>query len=323
MKRLIITLIIFFVFYSYSSTLTTDDFDYPVGDNLWLNPPWEGYGNGIAIVGGNLTYSNFITTFYSEAMLQISGGNDSISYRNFTDVPVIEGYVYYSVLINCISLPGTNESLYITSLQQSGSTGPLGRIDPLSLYVQGVGTNNGYIFGIRHTENDVDFTSNIFFTNTTHLLVMKYLFGLWGNAQLYVDPIPGEPEPQNPDADSLLARDADDAPTYDPPDLSVVGFRSLTNIDQGIWQFDSIRIGMNWESVTPKELRVSIQKVSDGIQLNSIGIPNDIYLIQTKTNLISNQDRWKTVALIPSLSDGSIRWMDIRNFSKMFYRISY
>lgn len=316
MKNISSTICAIFVF-AYTTgaaLLMEEDFGYTPG-SLTNNPLWSGSGASIDVLADNL---DFLPPLLNQTgLIRVIPGIDGSVYRNFTSVT--QGNVYYSALIRCVAVPGS-AALYVTSLQASGSTGPVGRVDPLSLYV--IGTNDGYQFGIRHTENDVSFAPQVLITNTVHFIVMKYLFGLDGNAQLYIDPVPGAVEPPIPDADSLLARDPDDAPTYDPSDLAVVGFRALPIVEQGTWDFDRMRIGTDWASVTdPGYLVISVQMVPEGAQFSAHGVPGQVYRVQTTLGL--EPPVWGTVLSISAASDGLVQWTDTGAFftPSLFYRL--
>ena len=233
-----------------------EGFNYPVGTGLAANPPWRGgIGASVEIASGNLTLTNFQNTVPAGNMLQIGGGSSVLAYRNFSANPVesAEGAaIYLSALVNC-TLPPTNRQ-FIACMMEAGATSPSAPNDPIDLYMTpNLGGSGGWRLAIRSEGSDSATASAVLTPNTTHLIVMKYTFGTNDFASLYVDPVPGAPEPAFASAQTGGGGggEDDDGGGGDAANLQVVFFQSPSFAAQGSINFDTLRIGTNWADVTP------------------------------------------------------------------------
>ncbi len=218
-----------------------EPFNYSIGSSLGLDSPWSGSaGTGLGLVTGNLSYGNLQSIVPAGNKLQVTAGTFASAFRTFSATPISSGAVYCSFLINCSVLP-TN-SQFTVCLLVSGVTTANPPDDPLDLYVRPV--LGGYSLSIRNAGSDPAFSSKILASNTTHLIVLKYAFG-FGQASLFVDPIPGSAEPV-PDA---TTSSDDDGGGIVAPNLQGIVIRSGSS--QGVWNIDSLRVGNSWADVTP------------------------------------------------------------------------
>ena len=238
-----------------------EGFPYPAGTGLAANPPWSGsIGPSVGVVTGNLTFSNLQGTLLApNNMLQIGGGGSANVYRNFSTNPVAsaEGVaVYLSALVNC-TLPPTNRQ-FIACMLPAGSTSPNAPNDPVDLYM--TPSLGGCRLAIRSEGSDSATASAILSPNTTHLIVLKYAFGTNDYASLYIDPVPGAPEPAFADAQpgGDGGGEDDDGGGSDAANLQVVLFHSPSFAAQGSINFDTVRVGTNWADVTPLTFTVSV-----------------------------------------------------------------
>jgi hypothetical protein len=245
-------------------SLMEEGFNYPAGTALAAIPPWSGIaGSSLSVVGGNLTLTNFQASSPAGNMLQILSGGGAVAYRNFSDSPVAsaEGVsVYCSALVNCTLPPGTNRQ-FIACLLPAGSTSPNAPNDAVDLYVTGLTNGTGCRLAIRSEGSDSATARTVLTTNTTHLIVIKYIFGSNDFASLYIDPVPGAPEPAFASArtggDDGGGSDDGGGVSDDPPNLQVLLFQSPNAAAEGGVDFDTVRVGTNWADVTPKILPVS------------------------------------------------------------------
>ena len=121
-----------------AAPLMEEGFSYPAGTSLAANSPWSGSpGQSLAVVSGNLTYSNLqeilVTT---NNLLRIGGGGSVSAHRNFSASPVAsaEGVaVYLSALVNCTLVP-TNRQ-FIACMLPAGTTSANAPNDPIDLYM--------------------------------------------------------------------------------------------------------------------------------------------------------------------------------------------
>ena len=72
----------------------------------------------------------------------------------------------------------------------------------------------------------------------------KYLFGTSDRCAIFIDPVPGAPEP-SPDA----ITESGEGSSF--PNLQVIVLKSPVLATQGQWNLDSLRVGTNWADVTP------------------------------------------------------------------------
>jgi Immunoglobulin I-set domain len=248
-----------------AAPLMEEGFDYPAGTALAANPPWSGVtGPSVSVVSGNLSLTNLQATAPAGNMLQIGGGGSVFAYRNFSDSPVAsaEGVaVYCSALVHC-TLPPTNRQ-FIACLLPAGATSANAPNDPVDLYV--TTGSGGCRLAIRSEGSDAATASTVLTTNTTHLIVIKYTFGSNDFASLYVDPVPGAPEPAFASAQTGGdgGGEDDDGGGGDAANLQVLLFQSPDTAAEGGIDFDTARVGTNWADVTPKILPVSVSGPQD------------------------------------------------------------
>jgi len=236
-----------------AAPLMEEGFDYPGGTALAANPPWSGsIGPSLEVGTGNLTLTNLQGTSPAGNLLQIGGGGSVFAYRNFSTNPVVsaEGTaVYLSALVNCTLLP-TNRQ-FIACMMEAGANSPNAPNDPVDLYM--TPGSGGCRLAIRSEGSDSATASTVLTTNTTHFIVMKYTFGSNDFASLYIDPVPGAPEPAFADAQTggNGGGGDDDGGGGDAANLQVVFFQSPNFAAQGGINFDTLRAGTNWMDVTP------------------------------------------------------------------------
>jgi hypothetical protein len=246
-------LLMVFTYQVAAAPLMEEGFNYPAGTGLGSNPPWAGDVSPLVqVVSGNLVLSNLQATIPAGNLVQMGGGSANV-YRNFSPNPVVsaEGVaVYLSALVNC-TVPPTNRQ-FVACLLPSGSTASSAPNDPIDLYL--VPGGGGCRLAIRSEGSDTITASAVLAPNTTHLIVMKYAFGTNDVASLYIDPVPGTPEP--PFAAAQTGGDSggesDDGGGVDAPDLQMVLFHSPGGVGvPGGITIDTVRAGTNWAEVIP------------------------------------------------------------------------
>ena len=251
------------------TTLMQEAFDYPGGSALGTASPWTGSPSAsLSVVPGNLGQTNFLGIVPMGNMVQVTGGGGASAYRIFSATPVTSGTVYCSFLIQCSNLPLASVS--VASLLQSGVTAPSSSGDPLDLYVQPLG--GGYGVAIGTMGSGAVSAGKILGTNETHLVVLKYAFGTSSQASLYIDPTPGGLEPATPDviisAGGGGGDDDDDDDDHGGGGTSAssvqsILFQSSTAAGEGIWNFDTLRVGTAWADVTPFGVALSLSGPAD------------------------------------------------------------
>ena len=281
-----------------------EGFSYPAGSSLAANPPWSGNsGPSVEVVSGNLTLANLQDSAPSGNMLQISGGTSRTVYRNFSSNAVAGGAVYCSALIRCSQLP-TN-SQFLASLLPAGSTSRNRDTDPLALSVTSGGS--GYRFSLSSAGGDSSTGGVGLTTNSTHFIVLKYLFGSTGQASMYVDPAPGGVEPSS----ATISPEQGDSGTG-AANLQVLLLQASSSVGQGVFDLDTIRVGTNWADVTPFAVAVSLagpqnQAVCAGspaqFSVNASGLPPFSYQWRTNGIAIGSATNNTYLLLNPNAKD--------------------
>jgi hypothetical protein len=256
----LLTLLVFFAMLAagaaFAAPLMEEGFPYPVGSGLATNGQWLGAASqGVAIVRGNLSEPTLGGTSPAGNMLQLTSAATANAYRNFSPAPITGGTIYFAALLNCAQIPSSSQA--IAGLLSAGSTSLNNAPDdPLDFYINNA--TNGFTFSISHTGADPVRTRTVLATNTTHFIVMKYLFGSGGRASIYVDPVPGNPEP----ASAAAATEYPGEGT-DPINLQVMLLRPLRSGGTGMVYLDTLRIGTNWADVASLPIPVSVTGPAD------------------------------------------------------------
>ena len=221
-----------------AASLLQEGFNYPAG-TLGNNPPWTGATSLIMVSNVGQTFPNLADFSPPSFCAAVAPGSTAVSYRPLNN-SASSGVVYFSLLINFISKPG---SYYIAGLLQSTNAPPGGAAaDPLDLIDNTSGT--GYKLGVRAKGGTTSYVANSLVpmsTNTTYFVVMKYDFSS-GQASLYLNPPPGGTEPATPDATSTAATTV--------PDLSFLYLRAGSS-SAGNFLISTLRVATTWNEATP------------------------------------------------------------------------
>lgn len=229
-----------------------EGFNYPDGTSLATNTPWTGNaGLSVGVVSGNLSLTNVRATVPAGNMVQITGGTSRAVYRNFSSNAVGSGALYCSALIRCLQ-PPTN-SQFIAALLAAGRTSHNSDADPLDLNVTAVTNGNAFSLSLTTAGSDPATWRQGLPANSTHLIVLKYIFGSAGQSALYVDPVPGGSEPASP---TIITEQGDSGTGA--TNVQVILLQSSSSPGQGSFELDTLRIGTNWSDVTPAPSPLSL-----------------------------------------------------------------
>jgi pectate lyase len=292
-----------------------------VGSNLGSAAPWSPSSGQVKVASGNLTHLTLHALTPAGNMINILGTGGGSSYRAFNSSAVSSGSVYYSVLARCVSL--SSGSGYLTGLLPSGTTSPGGSSDSLAVYFTLAG--DGYQLGIRKQSAPTVYATATLATNTTYLLVANYTFqpGTGDDVvSLFISPVPGMAEPAVPDATQTGGTDA--------ASLQNVYIKSSSGY--GTWNFDTLRIGPTWASVTPTEggepppaqPRVTQTLIcAQGVVLRGTnGTPAGVYQVLSSTNLLRPPAEWPAIATNRFDSNGSFDCTNpVTALAPRFYRL--
>lgn len=232
-------------FPSRSTVIIEEGFNYSAGSGLGGDSPWGGGAafTNLAIGSGNLTYTNLLATVPTGNMLLLAGFKTSRAYRPVPGVSQAGTDLYVSFILKCVTLPTNTQ--FMMAILPLGVTTNNPPNDPLDFYVAPNGT--GFTFDVAHVGATVPFAASVSLTlNTTHLLVLKYVGAGGGRAALYIDPIPGNAEP-SPNVITQLGSLTNAL-------LGELYMLGSSNVTQGAYQIDTLRVGTNWADAVPAQV---------------------------------------------------------------------
>ncbi len=223
----------------HATLLYEDGFNYSTGnlgpsDTAPNGNAWTGGNSHITVNTGNLSYNNLQDAAGGNS-LQVAWGTAAGTVLN-TYTAVTSGNIYYSFLLNCTVAPSA--ATYLTSLNP-GVNPPNGGTDALQV---NVGVNaGGFQLGVRTPTASAKLATAVLSLNTTYLVVAEFSFAT-STANLFINPVVGNPQPSTPDA-------------------TVTGNGSVTSIADlgfkaqsaptGTFVFDDTRVGTTWDDVVP------------------------------------------------------------------------
>jgi hypothetical protein len=221
----------------FASSYLQEGFDYLPGI-LGTNAPWTNPTNLITVNGPNLTYPGLakMAPGGSAASAHSTGATGAaVTWRPF-ETTATDGSVYFSFLL---MFTHVQDNVYFAGMLPSSSTLPGGpSVDPCDIVVKLAG--GGFNLGVRGKGLAATNAPVVLALNEAHLVVVKYNFATRA-ASLYLNPIPGRPEPV-PDAVSLGSGTV--------PNLDHLFLRVGVST-AGDYVIDTVRIASTWEEVTP------------------------------------------------------------------------
>lgn len=262
--------VIFLFFQSFLySQLVIEPFDY-AGNNLTNAPGtiWTLHSGSTPIEvlatpsdsGNSLAFNNFPASLGNR--IKLTFANNADAGVNFSPQLTSDGTdLYASFLLKLTDLPFTNYFAHFFI----GTNGLFRSTTWTRL------NGNNYQLGIGVIGNNPVFAPNLLATNTTHLVVIKYsrVAGPDNDGvSLYIDPVPGQPEPAPSATQTLPALD------ITPEGVARFGLRQSTGI--GEIELDELRIGTSWTEVFSNGLQgtntVTIANTSDSSELGTNGV---------------------------------------------------
>jgi hypothetical protein len=224
---------------SSGAILLQEAFNYAAGD-LGANQPWAPATNRITVVENTLGFPNFLECAPLGGAAEVLSGSlptATATLRPF-DIVANSGSVYCSFLIR-FSNAGASSS-YVGGLLPSSVTSPGGSsFDPCDLYVTPAA--GGFNLGVRTKSGSLGSSGAVLPLNTTSLVVLKYEFGSPGRASLFVNPPPGDAEPNVPNATSTGTPVANLGKFF----LRSSGSAGAT------FTIDDVRVGTTWPGAVP------------------------------------------------------------------------
>lgn len=155
-----------------SQTILTEDFDYPISENLENIEAWKNTGINstydITISGPGLNYPNYIGSGKGNAVQITNSGEGDVAYRSFDSI-ITRGSVYMSFMFRIDSLPASVTQGYCIGLNPSG---PSTNINT-RLFIKRLNSN---LFQLGTSKFFLSLGIDTFKIKTTYLIVLKYSF---------------------------------------------------------------------------------------------------------------------------------------------------
>jgi hypothetical protein len=223
-----------------------DGMNYTVGDFLQTQPNWTSINTGddLVIASGSLSFSGLESSIGNKVTFQGAGID---AYKEFT--PQTTGTVYFSFLLNVSSTVGQTSANggYQFGLIQAGSTSIFGA----TIWTKRI-DDNSYNLGInpRTTAANTVFVSDPLNVGQTYLVVGSYeIVDGTGNdiVNLWLNPVPGQAQP-TPNVTATNTGGTD----FNTSGVGRFLVRQGSATDTPFIEFDELRIGTTWASVTPE-----------------------------------------------------------------------
>lgn len=314
-SRSVETLLCLFVLVAVSnSQALVENFNYSAGSLATVSSGTWFVGSGnpdmSVVSGGSLSRGSYAPNNTDDFAVVMVNNNDQSDATGFSPITYsVDQTVYYSFLVNISTAPSGGN--YFTSLgtDLSSDVTPFGAV-----YVRDNGTD--LEFGIGRfvgTGSTIGWTISTYAKNTTHLLVVKYVFKGTNNdsVYLYVNPdISGPNEPTSADAKNW------DNGYNTPPDLqSVVLYEWQTDGIEG--KVDAIRVGTSWsDSPLPVQLtnfaavasRSGVDLTwSTATEVNNYGFEIERRVVQGSRFQVQGNETWTVVGFVRGAGTSTAR----------------
>lgn len=229
-----------------------DGFAYS-GTALQTQTGWAALNTGddIAIVSGNLSYAGLQASTGNKISFAGSGIDTTLSVAAQTS-----GTVYYSMLVNPVSMAGVTDANggYFAGLIQGT---PGGNVFGGTLWTKRV-DDNTLQFGIEvrsNTGTSTTWTSTTYSTGQTYLVVVGYTFNTGSTTDdivsLWINPTTGNSTPPAPTI-------TDTNSTTDLTGVNNFLLRQDSATETPSLEIDELRIGTTWASVTPSSTSLAV-----------------------------------------------------------------
>lgn len=280
MKKLYTLLFLSSLSYAQVSLPHYDGFDYTAGQALQTQTGWTllNSGDDLSITANSLSYSGLQASTGNKVVFDgagIDAGKDFTSQTANT--------TYFSILINITDLTNATSA---TGGYQFGFVQGTSSNFGATIWIKNV-DNNTYSIGInpRTTAANTVYAPTNYSINQTYLVVGSYTFvdGATNDiVNLWINPVPGDVEP-TPTATA----------TNTGTDLTSVSrflVRQGNATDTPFIQFDELRIGSTWASVTPEASASLTDNNINGLKMYPNPLKGDtLYLTSTANAAMSVQ----------------------------------
>jgi hypothetical protein len=284
-----------------------EPFDYtnvgaPVSSNTPANWGYGGTGtNDLQVTGGNLSYPGLLPPIGNS----VTNGGVGLGVRRIFSASINTGAVYFSSLFKIADI---GYGTWNGAASQAGAlTATDGTTFRLTVMVKST-SPSGYVLGVQKGGTGVTATFDTaeYHINETIFLVGKYDFNSSPNTvTLWINPNPVLLGASNAPANGFIS-----ANTGTDTITTIDRFNIRQNTPQSVpaaMQWDELRIGSTWASVTPRRL-VRFDSISQlsptQIRLKGIADPGTV-AIEASTNLTG----WTQLTNFAS-SNGTFQYID-------------
>ncbi len=280
---------------------------------------WLPAGSGaddFNVASGNLFYPGFHASIGNSA----TNGGAGMALRRLLGQTVNSGTVYFSALFNLVSYGGWSGGPVTAGAQ----VGALTATDNSTFRVQVLvksNTPSTYLIGVQKggAGSSSTFSSAPINLGSTVLLVGKYDFTQAPNpVTLWINPGADSFGNSEPASGFITASTGTDNLGIDRFNFRQNALTGSSSVP-GLMQWDELRIGTNWVSVTPAGQRPAFSPVgfSGGIiQWQATGDPGVVFIEAS-----SNLSTWSVVTNLSS-PDGTFSFSEsATNFPRRFYRL--
>ena len=208
----------------------------------------------IGIYPGNLVgtttpaLAGLANTLNPEAHLQIAkAGSSSRTYYRSIGASFTNGPAYFSMLMNLSANSALIDEILCDLVPAvAGGSYPANPSpdDPLTLHARRGVDSSHFNLGIQSLGGAVTWASSSLAVGTDYFIVMEYSFGSGQPSHLFINPVPGAPQPA---ADASAFKGA----PPEPAGLGTVLFWESSTATSITASYDVMRVDASWTNVTP------------------------------------------------------------------------
>lgn len=222
--------------------LLVENFEYTIGTLLTANG-WTAHNAGgtnpFSVSAMSISYPGYLGSGIGDEVTYSPSGEDVN--RAFTSQN--SGVVYAAFIINVTSSQTTGDYFaHFGATSGAAVTSFGGRV-----WIKKDATTTNFAFGISKssTAANISYTGFDYLPGVTYLVVVKYniVSGTTNDfANLFINPVPGNPEPTSPTISTLAIDDA----SSDPAQLTSFCLRQGSASNSAILRLDGIRVATTW-----------------------------------------------------------------------------
>ena len=290
-----------------------DGFNYSAGGSLAGNGSWAAAsGSGtVTVASGNFSYAGLTNSIGNDVsgIPTSSSARTAVSFTSQTS-----GTVYFSFLFKVNIVPSAQRLVaYSYSSSASSSTPYLG------MFI----TTGGQI-AVGISTSSPQFTSSGLSIGSTNFVVVAYTFGASDSAQIWINPTSLGSSAPAPTGNFSASHNSSLASfVFNTPSAGTGG---------GSYEFDELRIGNTWASVTPPGVVIPPATNAPVITHTSVmpsavvfqgtnGNPGGPFFVVSATNVALPRWKWSTVASNSFDTNGNFICTNPAPASLSFYQL--